>query len=117
MKIAVGNIRQITVWASRTMALMLILSPMSSLAAKIWFVDTRHGSNCYAGLSTVAPKRTIQAAINAASADDYVIICGGTYNENLTLSKRLTLFSRDFACAVVDGRHAGHCLLVTGNAA
>lgn len=117
MKTAVGNIRQTIVWASRTMALMLILSPMSSLAAKIWFVDAQHGSNAYSGLSTIAPKRTIQSAINAASADDYVIICGGKYNENLTLSKRLTLFSRDFACAVVDGRQAGHCLLITGNAA
>ena len=88
-----------------------------AVASTTWFVDARHGSNGYSGLSSFAPKRTIQAAINAASAGDYVIISGGIYNENLTLSKRLTLFSHESAVTIVDGRHAGHCLLITENAA
>ncbi|MBQ6339592.1 MAG: InlB B-repeat-containing protein [Kiritimatiellae bacterium] len=87
------------------------------MAETTWFVNARHGSNGYSGLSTFAPKRTIQAAINAASSGDYIIVSGGTYNENLTLSKRLTLFSHESAVTIVDGRHAGHCLLITENAA
>ena len=97
--------------------MLLMFVPMMSLATTTWFVNAKHGSNGYSGLSTFAPKRTIQAAINAASAGDYVVISGGTYNENLTLSKRLTLFSHEFAVTIIDGRHAGHCLLITENAA
>lgn len=87
------------------------------MASNTWFVNARHGSNGYSGLSSLVPKRTIQAAVNAASDGDYVIVSGGLYNENLTLSKRLTLFSHEAAVTVIDGRHAGHCLLITENAA
>lgn len=34
---------------------------------------------------------SVQAAINAASAGDTIAICAGRYNENLTISKNLTL--------------------------
>ena len=99
----------------RLLALLMAI-PLSVMASTTWFVNAQHGSNGYSGLSSFAPKRTIQAAINAASAGDYVIISGGTYNENLTLSKQLTLFSHEFAVTIVDGRHAGHCLLITEKA-
>jgi len=40
---------------------------------------------------TNAPYSTIQAAINAASSDDILLIGPGTYTENVTISKNLTL--------------------------
>ena len=101
----------------KKLLVFLAAMPLSVLASTTWFVNAQHGSNGYSGLSSFAPKRTIQAAINAASAGDYVIISGGIYNENLTLSKRLTLFSHESAVTIIGGRHAGHCLLITENAA
>ena len=98
------------------LSIMLLVMPLS-VCATTWFVDARQGSNSNRGLSASAPKRTIQAAINTASAGDAVFIASGTYYENLTLSKPVTLFSQEFAGVVVNGRHAGSCLLVTENAA
>lgn len=41
--------------------------PLVALGSRTWFVDARIGSNGFFGLSSGAPKRTIQAAVNAAS--------------------------------------------------
>ena len=57
---------------------VLVALPCASSATTTWFVNARHGSNGFSGLSSFAPKRTIQAAINAASAGDCVIVAGGT---------------------------------------
>jgi len=100
-----------------TLCLLLAVLPVAAVASTTWFVDARNGSNGFFGLSSATPKRTIQAAVNAASSGDCIIISGGIYYENVTLSKPLTLVSHDPAVAVIDGRHAGDCLVIAENAA
>ena len=100
-----------------TLCLLRAVLPVAAVASTTWFVDARNGSNGFFGLSSATPKRTIQAAVNAASSGDCIIISGGIYYENVTLSKPLTLVSHDPAVAVIDGHHAGHCLVIAENAA
>ena len=102
---------------NRWLLAFLTAMPLSVFSSTTWFVNAQHGSNGYSGLTAFAPKRTIQSAINAASSGDWIIVAGGTYAENLTLSKKLTLFSHEHAVSIIEGRHAGHCLLITENAA
>ena len=53
----------------------------------IWYVNAIIGSDSYSGLynSVIAgpdgPKQTIGAALNAASSNETISVCSGTYSE------------------------------------
>jgi hypothetical protein len=49
------------------------------------------------------PYATIQAAVNAASSGDTVLVYAGTYNEDITITKGLTLTTPSGSPATIDG--------------
>jgi hypothetical protein len=55
------------------------------------FVSTV-GNNANSGLSSLAPKRTVLSGVNASAASgDIVLLRPGNYNEQITISKAVTL--------------------------
>lgn len=49
---------------------------------------------------------TIQAGINAASANDVLEVCTGTYNENININKALTVKGPNAAISCINGTRA-----------
>ena len=89
---------------------------IDALAANI-YVNVAKGRDWQTGLSPLTPKKTIQAAIDAAAKGDTVVIAGGTYLENLRLSKAITLHAYEPQTVKIDGRQAGSCLCINDGAA
>lgn len=56
---------------------------------------------------------TIQAAVTAAVAGDTIIVCPGTYAENISVSKSLTL--QGVPGAIIDGGAGGDAINVSAN--
>lgn len=67
---------------------------------------TATGNDANSGNSN-SPYLTIQAAINAATAGDTIMVDAGTYNENVNINKALTLLGAGAGATVVDGSSAG----------
>ncbi|MBL1127171.1 MAG: hypothetical protein HND44_01485 [Chloroflexi bacterium] len=65
------------------------------------------GNNC---LNQATPCRTIQYAINQAFGGETVQIAAGTYVENLSVAKNVTLQGADAATTIVDGSQAGRVI-------
>jgi hypothetical protein len=85
----------------------LFVFAASSLCAATWYVDKQRPDDAGDGLSEATAKRTIQAAVNASSASDTIIVLPGIYDEGqifygsasnrIAVTKAITLKSRDGA--------------------
>ncbi len=58
---------------------------------------------------------TIQAAVNAATPEDVIVIEGGTYTENLLLNKKVTLQPANREPIILDGGGAGSVITITAD--
>ncbi|MCG3155912.1 MAG: hypothetical protein DKINENOH_02520 [bacterium] len=80
-----------------------------------YYVNATTGSDSYNGLAPVydgtnGPKATIQAGINAAAAGDIINVAAGTYSQNVTVNKTLTILAS--AGAILAGAGSGNGLLI-----
>ena len=76
----------------KKMLMTIMLLPMMALA-KTWIVDGSTGSDSNSGRSSLAAKKTIQAAIDAASNDDLILVKPGTYGAVTAVDKRVRILS------------------------
>ncbi|RLI43691.1 hypothetical protein DRO69_09035 [Candidatus Bathyarchaeota archaeon] len=58
---------------------------------------------------------TIQAAINAASPGDTIIVTHGTYNENLLVNKSISIIGENPATTIIDGGQRGNAINVVSS--
>ena len=110
--------RALTRHAVGATAVLIVCAMMSSpLGAATWYVNGAVGRDWQSGAAPNLAKRTIQNAIDASANGDTIVIAGGTYFENLRLSKAITLHAYEPQTVKIDGRHAGSCLVIREGAA
>ena len=63
------------------------------------------------------PFTSVQAAINAASAGDTIVICKGTYEENVTISRNLTLAADQGEDVELEGTGSGSVVTIPAGVA
>lgn len=68
-----------------------LFTGISQLMAQATYYVATTGNNGNAGTDPSLPKLTIQAAIDAATANDVVVIAAGTYAEHLYIAKPITI--------------------------
>src|SRR5437867_5353990 len=59
--------------------------------AAVWFVNSTTGNDSNDCLSPATACQTIQAAVNKASAGDTINVAAGTYTENVSITKSLSM--------------------------
>ena len=88
-------------------------------AATTWYVSP-NGADANAGTSWASAKQTAQAAVNAATNGDTVLVSDGVYflTSPVKITSAIELTSLNGSSAtILDGQQAGRCVTVDGAAA
>ena len=74
-------------------------------AATTWYVDGATGSDITGTGTLAAPWKTISHAITdvAVLADDTIMVAAGTYNEEVDITKALSIIGAGAATTIIDG--------------
>ena len=87
----------------KKLMMALVLMPMMALATT-WYVNGSTGSDSNSGTSESAPKATIQAAVDMASAGDTILVAAGIYAPFLSDNMMITIQSIEGAGnTIIDG--------------
>ncbi len=80
------------------------------LFATTWYVNGTSGSDGYSGKSLGLAKKTIQAAIDASSSGDAILVAAGTYDPINAVGKTLTIRGVSGASkTIIDGKGTKRC--------
>lgn len=97
----------------KKLLMVLILIPMVALATT-YYVDASSGLDSNSGKSAAAAKKTIQAAIDASSSGDTILVAAGTYDPINAVGKVLTIRSVGGASVtVIDGKGTKRCAFLS----
>lgn len=90
--------------------------PVSTAAAATWYVSTT-GSDANTCTSLPTACLHIFAAIDRANPGDTITIAPGTYAENISITKGLTLQGAGAALTIIDGNSLGNVVFVSSDIA
>ncbi|HET6681463.1 MAG TPA: right-handed parallel beta-helix repeat-containing protein [Gemmatimonadaceae bacterium] len=71
------------------------------------YVDAATGDDAFGGDTPTTAKKTIQAGVSAVSTGGQVIVAAGSYNEDVTISKALSLLGAGIDVSTVSGPIGG----------
>ena len=83
--------------------LVLLCASAGVASAQTWYVDDDGGADF----------TSVQAAVNAASPSDTIIVKDGNYYENIIINKQLTLRGYDYP--IISGSNKGIVIRITAN--
>ena len=96
----------------KKLIMALMLMPMMALATT-WYVNGSSGADYNSGTSESTAKKTIQAAIDASSAGDTILVAPGTYGSIVSDNKDITIKSISGAVVTcIDGKGLSRCALL-----
>jgi hypothetical protein len=98
----------------RTAALLLVLGTATGAPAATLRISPS-GTDAGTACASSAPCKTFGYAISQASVGDTISAAAGTYVENLTISKNLTLKGENMGSTILDGNAADRVLYVQFN--
>ena len=85
-------------------------APVPPVDTSDWYVSASSGDDSNDGLSWTTAKKSIQAAIDASSAGDTILVADGTYAPIETDNKAITIRSVNGAeKTIIDGQYSRQC--------